>query len=138
VEVRKMAKLTEEMKKFFNEQRDPHMVFIGTSSKAGTPNVVVKGTFIKIVDDETMVYADIYSDKTLKNIAENPQVAMAAVNCKTFKGYQFKGKAEVIKNGPLFDEAQKSKMPQLKSVTRIKVEEIYLLDYGPNAGKKLT
>ena len=64
-----MAKLTEEMKKFFNEQRDPSMVFVGTASKEGTPNVVVKGTFIKLLDDETLVYADVYSGKTLKNIA---------------------------------------------------------------------
>src|SRR3989338_10689669 len=96
-----MAKLTEEMKKFFDEQRDPSMVFVGTSSKGGTPNVVVKGTFIKIMDDETLAYADVFSDKTLKNIAENPQVTMAAVNTKTFKGYQFKGKAEVVTSGPL-------------------------------------
>ncbi|OGB89950.1 hypothetical protein A2625_07710 [candidate division WOR-1 bacterium RIFCSPHIGHO2_01_FULL_53_15] len=132
-----MAKLTEEMKKFFNEQRDPSMVFVGTASKEGTPNVVVKGTFIKLLDDETLVYADVYSGKTLKNIAENPQVTMAAVNTKTFKGYQFKGKAEVVTSGSLLDEAKGLKPPQLKSVTKIKVEEIYRLDYGPKAGEKL-
>jgi len=132
-----MVKLTEDMKKFFNEQRDPSMVFVGTSSKEGTPNVVVKGTFIKMLDDETLCYADVFSDKTLKNIAENPRVTMAVVNTKTFKGYQFKGKAEVVDSGPLFDEAKELKPPQLKSVTKIKIEEIYRLDYGPKAGEKL-
>lgn len=130
-----MAKLTEEMQKFFAE-RDPGMVFIGTASKKSIPNVVAKGTFVKILDDETLAYADVFSRKTLENVKENPYVAMAVINIKTFKGYQFKGKAEILAEGLLVEEAKKQN-PQVQSVTTIKVEEIYLLDYGPEAGKRL-
>jgi len=132
-----MAKINEEMRRFFEEQRDPKMVFIGTCSKNGVPNVSAKRLFLKLLDNETLVYADVYSVKTLKNINENPRVAIAVVDSKTYKGYQFKGKAEVLKNGPLFEEALKLKLPQLQSVTRIKIEEVYLMDFGPDSGKKL-
>lgn len=130
-----MAKLTEEMKKIF-EDRDPGVVFVGTASKDGVPNVAAKGTFVKALDDETLVYADVFSRKTLDNVKENPYAAMAVINAKTFKGYQFKGGAEILTEGALVEEAKKQN-PQIQSVTRIKVEEIYLLDYGPEAGKKL-
>ena len=129
------AKLTQEMKDFF-EKRDPGMVFIGTASKKGIPNVAAKGTFIKVLDDETICYADVFSRKTLDNVKENPVVAVVVVNVKTFKGYQFKGKAEIITEGKLLEEAKKQN-PLVQSVTKIKVDEIYLMDYGPEAGKRL-
>ena len=132
-----MAKLTPEMISFFNEEREPKMIFIGTCDKSGNPNVCVKGTFVKLLDDENLVYADIYSVKTLKNVQDNPRAAVAAINAKTYKGYQFKGTAEVIKAGPLFDEAKNLYSPNLLAVTKLKIEEIFLMDYGPDAGKKI-
>jgi len=130
-----MAKLTQEMKDFF-EKREPGIVFVGTATKKGVPNVAAKGTFIKVIDDETLVFANVFSRKTLDNVKENPLVAMAVVNVKTFKGYQFKGRAKIVEGGELLEEAKKQN-PQVQSVTTIKVEEIYLMDYGPEAGKRL-
>jgi len=132
-----MAKLTPEIIKFFNDQREPKMIFIGTCDQSGNPNVSAKGMFVKLLDDENLVYADIYSVKTLKNVQDNPKAAVAAINVKTYKGYQFKGNAEVIKSGPLFDEAKKLNFPQLLAVTKLKIEEIFLMDFGPDAGKKI-
>ena len=34
----------------------------------------------------------------------NPQVAVAVVNPQTYEGYQFKGWAELVQEGPLFEE----------------------------------
>jgi uncharacterized protein len=131
-----MAKLTEEMRDFIKKERDPVTVFVGTSSKKGIPNISPKGTFISILDDETLAYADTYSVKTLENVRQNPHVVIAAINAKTYKGYQFKGVAEVVESGPLLEEARKQN-PQIASVTKVRVQEVYLLDYGPQAGKKV-
>ncbi|MBM2832006.1 MAG: pyridoxamine 5-phosphate oxidase-related protein, FMN-binding [Dehalococcoidia bacterium] len=131
-----MAKLTAEMSNFIKKERDPVTVFVGTSSKDGIPNIAAKGTFISILDDETLAYADTYSVKTLKNVRQNPHVVIAVINAKTYKGYQFKGMAEVVESGPILEEARKQN-PQVSSVTKVKVKEIYLLDYGPQAGKKV-
>lgn len=132
-----MAKISAEMKRFFEEQRDPKMVSIGTASKGGVPNVCSKGLFLKLVDDETLVYADVYSLKTLENLGQNPRVAVAVIDSKTYKGYQFKGRAEILKEGPLVEEAKKLNLPQLQSVTRVTIEEVYSMDFGPDSGKRL-
>ena len=132
-----MANITDEMRMFFEEQRDPKMIFIGTCDKNGIPNVAAKGVFVKLLDTETLVYADVYSVKTLENVLANPKIAIAIINAKTFKGYQFKGTAEVVKEGPLLEAAKKATLPQLPSVTVVKIEAVYLMDYGHEAGKKL-
>jgi len=131
-----MAKLTAEMSNFIKKERDPSTVFVGTSNKDGVPNISAKGTFISILDDETLAYADTYSLKTLKNVRQNPHVTIAVINAQTYKGYQFKGLAEVVESGPLLDEARKQN-PQVASVTKVRIQEVYLLDYGPQAGKKV-
>ena len=131
-----MAKLTAEMSNFIEKERDPGTVFVGTCNKDGIPNISAKGTFISILDDETIAYADVYSLKTLENARQNPHVTVAVINAKTFKGYQFKGLAEVIESGPVLAEARKQN-PQVNSVTKVKLQEVYLLDYGPQAGKKV-
>ncbi|MDP2743440.1 MAG: pyridoxamine 5'-phosphate oxidase family protein [Dehalococcoidia bacterium] len=131
-----MAKLTAEMRNFIEKERDPGTVFVGTSSKDGIPNISAKGTFISILDDETLAYADTYSVKTLRNVRQNPHIVIAVINAKTYKGYQFKGMAEVVESGPILAEARKQN-PQVASVTKVKVQEVYLLDYGPQAGKKV-
>lgn len=131
-----MAKLTTEMSNFIEKERDPVTVFVGTCNKDGIPNISAKGTFISILDDETIAYADVYSLKTLENARQNPHVTVAVINAKTYKGYQFKGLAEVIESGSVLVEARKQN-PQINSVTKVKVQEVYLLDYGPQAGKKV-
>lgn len=131
-----MAKLTAEMSNFIEKERDPSTIFVGTCNKQGVPNISAKGTFISILDNETIAYADVYSLKTLENARQNPHVTIAVINAKTYKGYQFKGVAEIVESGPILAEARKQN-PQINSVTKVKLQEIYLLDYGPEAGKKV-
>ena len=58
-------------------------------------------------------------------------------------GYQFKGKAELVDEGPLYArikaELEKAPhpLPVPRYVARITVEEIYDQSPGPNAGKRL-
>ena len=124
------------MRNFIEKERDPVTIFVGTSSKDGIPNISAKGTFISILDDETIAYADVYALKTLKNARQNPHVTIAVINAKTYKGYQFKGRAEVVESGSVLAEARKQN-PQVNSVTKVKIQEVYLLDYGPRAGEKV-
>ncbi len=131
-----MAKLTTEMRNFIEKERDPAFFFVGTSNKDGIPNISIKGTFTTILDDETIAYANVYPGKTLENVRQNPHVAITVFNAKTFKGYQLKGLAEVVESGPILEDARKQN-PQASSVTKVKIQEVYILDYGPQAGKKV-
>ncbi len=131
-----MATLTAGMRNFIEKERDPAFIFVGTSSKEGIPNISVKGTFISILDDETIAYADIYSLKTLENVRQNPHIAITVIDAKTFKGYQLYGLGEIVESGPILEEAKKQN-PQVGSVTKVKIQEVYLLDYGSQAGKQV-
>lgn len=131
-----MDPITEEMRRMVEEQR---VSYVATANKDGKPNVSPKGS-IKVLDERTLVFADLFSEKTRRNLLENPQVAVTVADAKKFQGYQFKGRAELIEKGPLFDamaaELRKlpMKLPDPKYLVKIHVEEIY--DLRPGAQGK--
>ncbi|MDR1041896.1 MAG: pyridoxamine 5'-phosphate oxidase family protein [Deltaproteobacteria bacterium] len=131
-----MAKLTAEVKDFIAGK----LAWVGTADKAGTPNLAPKGT-LKVLDDEHLVFADLFSLKTRKALEENPQVAVAVIDKMT--GYQIKGKVELVTSGPIFEavaKGVKEAMPDLpgpKYAVKITVDSVYSLSPGPDAGKKI-
>jgi predicted pyridoxine 5'-phosphate oxidase superfamily flavin-nucleotide-binding protein len=116
--------------------------WIATAAKDGTPNVSIKGS-LRLLDDEHLVFADIFSLKTRKNLLENPKVAVMVHEEGSRRGYMFKGAVELFASGPLYDQTVeniKKAMPQLpppKYVVKIAVESIYDQSAGPNGGKQL-
>jgi predicted pyridoxine 5'-phosphate oxidase superfamily flavin-nucleotide-binding protein len=127
-------KLSEEMK----EAIEKNLVFLATSSPEGIPNVVPIG-FARPIDDETILIADNYMKKTRKNLENNPNLALIVSDAKTFP-YQFKGTVELFESGKYFDEVvewAQNVMTELepKSAIVFKVEEIYSVRPGPEAGK---
>lgn len=124
-----MGKLNEDMKNMLANQ----LSLVATSTKAGIPNIGPKGS-LYVLDDETLVYSEGAARKTLKNIQENPSVAVLVVDREKLDGYQFKGKAQVFSEGPIFNEVsekqkKRGRRPPTKVVT-IKIEEIYSVKPG--------
>lgn len=95
-----MPKLTQHMKQVLKHQP---VVLVATRDDQGRPNVSPKGV-LKIVDDDKLVFADLFSFKTQANLQTDPRLAVAAVDLQTYEGYQFKGQAELVDEGPLFEE----------------------------------
>jgi predicted pyridoxine 5'-phosphate oxidase superfamily flavin-nucleotide-binding protein len=129
-----MAKLSNEIKAVFEKQ----LAVIATSSANGTPNVGPKGSMY-IADDETLAYSEGTGEKTLRNIQENPKVAVLVVDRENSDGYQVKGTAEVLTDGDLFESVAKRSeergRPRPKRVVRIKVDEVYSIKPGMTAKK---
>lgn len=134
-----MAKLTEEIKEFLSQGR---LAYVATCSRDGIPNVVPKGS-LGVLDDEHLVFADLYSQKTRKNLEENPRVAVAVVNPPAYEGYQFKGTVEVLQSGLALQRATelvdsvRMDSSKVKYAVVIKIEEIYDLAPGPQSGKRI-
>jgi len=118
------------------------MGWVATATREGVPNVTPKGT-VRILDDQHVIFADLFSLKTRQNLEQNPQVAVTVIDPATAKGYQLKGKAELVSSGPLYEDmAAKIKqssasMPPVKYVVKITVESIYDQSVGPDAGKQI-
>jgi predicted pyridoxine 5'-phosphate oxidase superfamily flavin-nucleotide-binding protein len=129
-----MAKLTSEMKAMFEQQ----LAVIATASTAGIPNIGPKGSMV-VVDDETLAYSEGTNGKTLKNIQENPNVAVMVVDRDKADGYQVKGTAELLSEGDFFEQMarrqEERKRPRPKNVVKIRVEEIYSVKPGMTAQK---
>ena len=124
-----MGKLTDEMKELLNEFMP---AYVATADSSGKPNVSPKGS-VRVLDDDTLIFADILSPNTRANLESNPQVAIDVVNAKGMKGFQFKGNVELLTEGPVFDgmvEGLKNnpataKLPPPKYVVKVNIEEVF-------------
>ena len=96
-----MGTLTEDMRRVVEEQR---LGFVATVCADGSPNLSPKGT-LAVWDDETLIFADIRSPRTVRNLAANPAVEVNVVDPISRKGYRFKGAAAVVTAGEVFERA---------------------------------
>jgi uncharacterized protein len=93
------ATLTADMKRVVREQR---LGFVATVCPDGTPNLSPKGT-TRVWDDEHLVFCDLMSPQTVENLRINPAVEVNVVDPIARRGYRFKGSAQVLREGPLFE-----------------------------------
>jgi predicted pyridoxine 5'-phosphate oxidase superfamily flavin-nucleotide-binding protein len=129
--------MTEEMMEAIEKD---NVVFFATATVDGTPNVVPIG-FARPIDNKTIMIVDNYMNKTRKNLEKNPKASLV-VRDASKAPYQFKGTVEIVESGKYFDEAvdwATSVMSQLapKAAILLKVEEIYSVQPGPDAGSKV-
>ena len=116
------------------------LVFLATSSEDGVPNVVPIG-FARPIDENTILIADNYMNKTRANLEKNPWISLVTKDAQK-NPFQFKGKVEIFESGKYFDKVTEwgeNAMTKLtpKAAIVMKVEEIYSILPGPDAGKKI-
>jgi len=78
--------------------------YVATVSADGTPNLSPKGS-LAVWDDEHLYFADIASPQTVENLRARPVAEVNAVDIIKRRGYRFKGSAEVVDEGPVFERA---------------------------------
>ena len=67
------------------------------------PNVVPVA-FKEVTEDGKLLVGDVFLAATLKNITANGgRIAVSAYDAKNLEGYQIKGKAEYVTEGPVVD-----------------------------------
>src|SRR3954467_10813841 len=95
-----MGILTEEMQSLVRRIR---LGYVATVCPDGTPNLSPKGT-TTVWDDDHLVFADIRSPRSVKNLRQNPAVEINVVDPIVRKGYRFKGTGKVLEEGEQFDQ----------------------------------
>lgn len=70
------------------------------------PNAVPVA-FKDVTEDGRLVVGDVFLETTLSNIRANGKIAVSACNAETMEGYQIKGTAEYITEGPIVDTFKK-------------------------------
>jgi len=100
-----MGILTADMKRIVNEQK---LGFVATVCPDGTPNLSPKGT-MEVWDDDHLIFVDVRSPRTVANLRSNPAIEINLVDQLVRKGYRFKGTAEVLDSGTIFDRVVASR-----------------------------
>jgi predicted pyridoxine 5'-phosphate oxidase superfamily flavin-nucleotide-binding protein len=95
------AMLTSDMKRLVLEQK---LGFAATVCPDGTPNLSPKGT-TTVWDDDHLIFADIHSPGTVRNLELNPWIEINVVDPFVRKGYRFKGVATVHADDDVYAKA---------------------------------
>lgn len=96
-----MGILSDEMQRMVQRQR---LGYVATVCPDGTPNLSPKGT-TKVWDDSSLIFADLASPNTIRNLRHNPAIEVNVVDPISRKGYRFKGTARVLTEGDEFERA---------------------------------
>ena len=89
--------MNENVTKLLKEQ----IWYLGTYSDE--PNAV-PGAFKDITEDGKLLVGDVILETTLNNIKANGKIAVSVSDASTLEGYQIKGTAEYITEGPVVDK----------------------------------
>lgn len=142
-------KIPENVRESLNGSLKARRLVLGTSSKDGIPNTVPIGIMRYHEDGETLILVDNYFLKTRQNLEGNPWAAVTCWDMEekegklvTKSGFQLKGKARIEDKGPLYEKIKaevKAINPAFpaKALVLLKVQEIYDVKSGPNAGKRV-
>ncbi|MBJ6368741.1 pyridoxamine 5'-phosphate oxidase family protein [Snuella sedimenti] len=119
--------LTTEIKEYINRSV---LCWLATASIENVPNVSPKEIFNHYESDKIII-ANISSPQTVQNIKQNKNVCVSFIDILVQKGYQIKGRAEIIgKKDSEFVEMEKilTKMTGRKfpfaTITKIKVKQV--------------
>ena len=109
--------------------REGNIVYVGSVDRMGIPNISPRYV-MAILDDEKIVFADAYMNKTYANVKSWPKITVAIVDKANRSGFQLKGDAEEIEDpGVIAQAGQKLKDLGFKSgpttVWALNIKEIY-------------
>ena len=118
-----MAVLPEEASKAWENWEGP--VIFSTVSEDGRPNAIY-ATCVSKFSEDTIVIANNYFSKTLKNILAGSKGSVLFIT-KEDTSYQIKGSIEYHKEGVIFDNMKEwnPKEHPGHAVAALKVEEVY-------------
>jgi uncharacterized protein len=132
--------------------------YLVTASKDGIPNAAIIGS-TRAASPDTIIMAAGFMNKSLKNLQENPKASIIVYSSlpsnkmqatmedfAKIGGGQIKGSVSLLTSGDIHEKVKKAMVermgPQMnemiKTTVVLKVEEIYTVGLGPNAGKKIT
>jgi len=125
-----LAQINEDIIRLIIKQ--DHIVLVGSVSADGIPNISPRYV-LGILDNEKLLFADAFTNKTFHNINAWPRVTVAIFDRNTQGGYQLKGNAEGVSDPKLILQAETrlkefgiSEKP--KKVWALAVKEVFSLE----------
>jgi predicted pyridoxine 5'-phosphate oxidase superfamily flavin-nucleotide-binding protein len=118
-----MPALPEKVSEAWENREGP--IILSTVNEDGIPNAIY-ATCVSKFSEDTIVVANNYFSKTLKNILAGSKGSILFIT-KEGKSYQLKGSIEYHKDGRIFEDMKKwnPKKHPGHAAAALKVEEVY-------------
>lgn len=99
------------------------LCYAATVSPDNQPNLSPKGS-LKVLDDNHLIFAEMASPNTIKNLRQNPAIEINIVDPILRRGYRFKGTAEILTDPELIALAGQGLGAEypVRHVVKIRVE----------------
>lgn len=126
----KLVQINEDIIRLIIKQE--HIVLVGSVSADGIPNISPRFV-LGILENEKLLFADAFENKTFHNTNAWPKVTAAVFDRDTQGGYQLKGEAEGLSDPKLISQAE-TKLKEFgifekpKKVWTLAVKEIFSLE----------
>ena len=92
-------RIPRDVQSFVREQK---LGFVATIRADGSASLSPKGT-LTVWDDEHLVFADLASPGTIRNLERDARIEVNVVDPVVRKGWRFRGTAEVLHRGDRFE-----------------------------------
>jgi predicted pyridoxine 5'-phosphate oxidase superfamily flavin-nucleotide-binding protein len=150
-----MAEMTQEVMGLINGD---DYSYLATASKDGKVNVAIIGS-ARAVSPDTIAMAAGFMNKSYQNLQENPKATIIVYSSlpplKTkatmedfskIGGAQIKGSVTLLTSGEVHENMKKmiaerisqAMADMMKATVILKVEEVYTVGLGPEAGKRIS
>lgn len=122
--------ITENIREFIEKTG---LAYVASSDRSGRPHLAaVKG--LTVPDPQHIVFSEWFCRKTIENISGNPEIAIAVMDQKTGKGYQFVGVVEKSMDIGILDGydpgIDNTATPQVLYQLAVLVDEIMEFTHG--------
>jgi len=100
--------------------------FVATSDASGTPHLAA-GRGVTVIVPNRLVFEAWFCQTTLRNLQQNPRVAVAIADPSTGNGYQFTGRVEKTEDTAVLDgylEVEPPGLPQVQWRLEVRVESV--------------
>jgi uncharacterized protein len=84
--------------------KNDNVVLVGSVDAKGMPNIAPRFV-LAVIDDEKLLFADAFKNKTFDNIKAWRKVAVSIMDKETMGGFQLKGDAEEVEDEELVSQA---------------------------------
>ncbi len=104
------------------------------------PNVVPV-LFKAVTEDGKLLVGDVFLETTLQNLQQNGKIAVSVCDTETLEGYQIKGHAQHLTEGPIVEKFKATVQEAFKGTIAAKgalvitPEQIIVTTPGPNNKK---
>ena len=129
--------ITDDIKQF--AERVGH-AFVATSDAKGNPHLAA-GRGISVIEPTLLVFEAWFCMTTLRNLQENPMVAVAIADPVTGNGYQFAGRVQKKEDTAVLDgylpDVEPAGLPQVQWRLEVRVESVMAFSADAHSDRPL-